>query len=52
MIAKLLDSARFGIGLDSKMSFENVANFEVLGWDDIRVMTFRMASAEFFDKNF
>ena len=51
MIAKLLDSARFGIGLDSKMSFENVANFEVLGWDDIKVMTFMMESVTLSDNN-
>ena len=35
LIAKLLDSTRFGIGLDLNMSFDNVANFEVLGWGEI-----------------
>ena len=51
LIAKLLVSSRFGTGLDLNMSFDDVANFEVLGWDYIRVMTFAMASAAFFDKN-
>ena len=51
LIAKLLDSARVRIGLDLNMRFDNVPNFEVLGWGEIRVMTFTMASAEFFDKN-
>ena len=52
LIAKLLDSARFGIGLDLNMSFENVSNFEVLGCGEIRVMTFTIASTAFFDENF
>ena len=51
-IAKIIDSARVGIGLDLNMSFDDVVNFEVLGWDEIRVMTFAMASAAFFDKIF
>ena len=52
LIDNLLDSARVGIGLDLNTSLENVANFEVLGWGDIRVLRFTMASAAFFDKNF
>ena len=52
LIAELLDIARVGIGLDLNMSFGDVANFEVLGWGEIRVMTFTMASAAFFDNIF
>ena len=52
LIAKLLDSARVGIGLDLNMSFYNVANFELFCWGEIRVTKFTMASAAFFDKNF
>ena len=32
LIDNLLDSARVGIVLDLKMSFDDVANFKVLGW--------------------
>ena len=52
LIADLIDSARFGIGLDLDMIFDNVANFEVLGWIEIRVMKFTMASAVYFDNIF
>ena len=52
LIAKILDSARVGIGLDLNMRFENISNFEVLGWDEIRFMKFTMASAVFFNNNF
>ena len=52
LIAELLDSDRVGIVLDLNMIFENIANFEVLGWGEIRVMTFTMASEAFFDNNF
>ena len=52
LISKLLDSARVGIGLDLNMRFDDVANFEVLGWGEIRVMKFTMASAAFFDNDF
>ena len=51
LIAKLLDSARVGIGLDLNMSFDNIANFEVLGWGEIIIIKFTMASAAFFGKN-
>ena len=50
LVDKLLDSSRVGIGLDLNMIFENFANFEVLAWGEIRVMTFTMASVAFFDK--
>ena len=52
LIAKLPDSARVEIELDLNMSFDNVSNFEVLGWCEIRVMKFMMASAMFFGMNF
>ena len=52
LIAKIIDSSRVRIGLDLYMIFGNVANFEVLGWGEIRVMTFTMASAAFFNNNF
>ena len=52
LIANLIDSARFGIGLDLDMIFDNVANLEVLGWIEIIVMKFTMASAVYFDNIF
>ena len=52
LIAKLLDSSRVGIGLNLNMIFDNIANFEFLGWGYIRVMTFTMASVAFFGNNF
>ena len=52
LIAKLLDSAKVGIGLELNTSFDDVVNFEVLGWGVIRVMTFTMASVAFLDNNF
>ena len=52
LIAKLLDSAKVGIGLELNTSFDDVVNFEVLGWSVIRVMTFTMASVAFLDNNF
>ena len=51
-IDKLIEIARVEIGLELDMIFDNVTSFEVLGWDEIRVMTFMMASAEFFDNMF
>ena len=52
MIAKIIDSARVGIGLDLNMIFDNVASFEVLGWGDIRVMISTMVIAALFKENF
>ena len=52
MIDNLIDIARVGIGYDLNMSFDDVANFEVLDWGEIRVMTFTMASVVFSGKNF
>ena len=52
LIVKLLESDRVGIGLYLNMRFNDIYNFEVLGWGEIRFMTFTMVSAEFFDDEF
>ena len=52
LIANLLDSSRVGIELDLKMRFDDVSNFEVLGWGEVIVMKSTIASVAFLDKNF